>query len=270
MATTRTLPMSGLTLTKPALADTADISVISTDMENLYQECVKVKDEFDYRNVPSKTFSTVGMTINEFIAECETMMGNGTKRGLQFLGYVNANVTASWGLDTGYNGYVLGLVHSTSYKKIIIVATGNNVQLAGLTKVGGTWDTVFYQMRQNVPYTGQIYNASSYGYGWISSSATRLYCVYPLPFVIPSGYKPVLLEGSRFDVRGISGYVGEFINNNTVELINNANYTTNTYKINAGACMCIDITKASGNFGITNNTPLSILSSPLKFRVDKE
>ena len=46
MATTRTLPVSGGTLTKPALTDTADISVISTDLENIYQEFVSQNNNF--------------------------------------------------------------------------------------------------------------------------------------------------------------------------------------------------------------------------------
>ena len=57
MATTRTLPVSGGVITKPALTDTADISVISTDMENIYQEFVAQNNKTS-SVIPSKVINT--------------------------------------------------------------------------------------------------------------------------------------------------------------------------------------------------------------------
>lgn len=95
MATTRTLPVSGGVITKPALTDTADISVISTDMENIYQEFVSQNNNLT--NVENAHFGVIGSTSN-YLTNLDDIPNNsmGRVHMAPSISYVSANTIASY------------------------------------------------------------------------------------------------------------------------------------------------------------------------------
>jgi hypothetical protein len=86
----------------------------------------------------------------------------------------------------------------------------------------------------------------------------------PLGKKIAYGVNGALQTGCRFEVRGVTGYVGAFTNGNSEEIIGNSDYNVSTYRVNDGGLFEFDITLTSGNFGVQNNTPLIVKATPLK------
>ena len=111
---------------------------------------------------------------------------------------------------------------------------------------------------------GDSFDAGLFGFGYVTQSATRLTIAFALPKQIKYGVNITLQTGSRFEVRGITGYVAPFSNGNTVEVVGNSDYTITIQRIGDGAQIYIDITLTNGTFNITNNTPIIVRASALK------
>ena len=188
----------------------------------------------------------------------------GSRKGVSFLGYINYSVVEPWGLD--FNGYVLGIYHNANYKIILIVASGNNIRAGKLAKVAGTWDETIYQITDNRFMENESFSSTFEGFGRITSSGTKIAFDIPVVKQILAAQTPTLQTGSRFEVRGINGYVGEFGSSNSVEVVGNSAYTVTCVRRNLGAVIHIEITKNSGDFGVTNNTPIQVFCNPLKIK----
>ena len=242
---------SRLNLKKPGGNENININDINGNMDKIDAEAVA-------RN-QSKTWSSA-ITVTQFINECETAMG--TTKGIYFLGYINYAALQAWGLD--FNGYVIGLYHTEGYKSIFIIASGNNGRYGKFAMVNYVWDETLYQVDDNRYRKNEQLNATFEGFGRVTSSGTKIALTIPLPKNVPSYLTPALQTGSRFEVRGVNGYVGEFNASNSVEVVGNSAYTVTCARRNGGATLQIEITKASGNFGVTNNTPIQVYCYPLK------
>ena len=242
---------SRLNLKKPAGNENINISDINGNMD-------LIDAEVTYRN--QRTTWSSETTVTQFINACETAMGS--QKGLTFLGYINYSVVEPWGLD--FNGYVLGLYHTEGYKAIFIVASGNNCRFGKITKINGVWDERIHQSSENRYVLNESISSTFEGFGRLTSSGTKIAFSIPLPKNIPSNLTPVLQTGSRFEIRGITGYVGNFTAGNSEEVVGNSDYSLYVVRRNLGATLHIEITKTSGNFGITNNTPIQAYCSVLK------
>lgn len=242
---------SRLKLKKPAGTENININDINSNMDKIDAESVLRNQE--------KTW-TSAITVTQFINECEAAMG--TAKGIYFLGYINYAALQAWGLD--FNGYVIGLYHNESYKSIFIVASGNNGRYGKFAKVANVWDETLYQVDDNRYRKNEVLNAYCEGFGRLTSSGTKIALSIPLPKVVPAYLTPTLQTGSRFEVRGITGYVGEFTASNSVEVVGNSAYTVACARRNGGMVLQVEITKTSGNFGVTNNTPIQVYCYPLK------
>lgn len=244
---------SRLGLTKPASGENYSLDVWNTNMQKIDDEAVK-------RN-QANTWSSA-MTVAQFIAACEEKMGS--TKGLYFLGYINYSVVEPWGL--GFNGFVLGFYHTSAYKVILIVSSGNNCRFGKIAMVNGVWDERIHQNTEDRYVEDESFSSTFEGFGRLTSNATKIAFSIPLPKNIPANLTPTLQTGSRFEVRGITGYVGNFGAGSTEEVVGNSNYSVYVVRRNLGATLHIEITKTSGNFGITNNTPLQVYCSVLKVK----
>lgn len=244
---------SNLNLVKPDGTETVKRSDFNGNME-------KIDAEAGFRN-QQKVWNTEGMTLSQFIDECETMMG--TKKGLTSLGYINAAVTNPWGLD--FNGYVFGLYNSEGYKAILIVSSWFNLKIGKIAKSGSVWDTTIRQITENRFVVGQSVSTLAFeGYGYVTQGGTKIVACFPMAGIMT--VVPTLLTGSRFEVRGITGYVGEFTSGNSVELVGNSNYTVNIVRRNGAHVLEIDIIKASGTYNVLNNTPVTVHCAALNLQ----
>ena len=84
-----------------------------------------------------------------------------------------------------------------------------------------------------------------------------------MPKSIPDTVTPTLLTGTRFTIRNDNGYVDEFNNANTVEVVDNPTYSVTLYKTNGDNTLLIVIDKSTG-FTPTNNSIIQVSIDPLK------
>ena len=246
---------SRLNLAKP---DRQDFVSVVNDINNNMQ---KIDDEAVARNQDIRWTNAV--SISQFINDCESAMPE--VKGIYYLGYINWSALENWG-NIDFNGYVLGLYHTNTYKSIFIVASGGQMRIAKFAKINGTWNETPYQVAENRCVPDVQINTNFEGYGCVTDSGTKLILNFPMANNIPAYLTPVLVTGSRFSVKGISGTVGEFTNSNSVELVGNSNYSVSVSRKNDGGLLRFEISKTSGNFGVTNNTPVTCAAYPLNVK----
>lgn len=111
---------------------------------------------------------------------------------------------------------------------------------------------------------GDSISFTAYAVGYVTSNSTKLTIPIDLPRTITYGVAPVLQQGTRMEIRGIAGYIGGFSSGNNIEIVNNPAYNITLYRIEEGFVAELNITLASGNFDVTNNTPVMVKFLPLK------
>lgn len=243
---------SRLGLTKPASGENYSLDVWNTNMQ-------KIDDEAVARN--QSTIWTNAVSISQFINDCEAAMPD--VKGIYYLGYINWAAMEGWG-NISFNGYVLGLYHTSGYKSIFIVASGGQMCIAKFAKINGTWNQTPYQVVDNRYMPGDAMNAYCIGYGFITDSGKTIRIIVPTAKLQTGMVSPVLQAGCHFEIRGGDGYVDGFAAGNTTEVVGNSNYTVSVSRINEGAGLIIVLQKTTAFGNITNNTPITAIINPLK------
>ncbi len=230
-----------------------------------------LEDYIDNQNVYQQYFLWNDTTINQaqFIAKCESMMD---RPGLYFLGYINYNVATRIGFTI--NGYVIGRYHNDNFKHIEVISSATDSHAGQRELLIKTSTAGWYGTIVGIPNSidifyrpGDTVNAAYYGEGHLTSAGTLLRMVFSMPKRMTYVTSATLLEGSRFTIRGINGYVDEFNNANTVEVVGNSDYTVTTYFTNNRCALEIDIKKNTA-FTQQNNTVIQATVNPLKIRFD--
>lgn len=116
---------------------------------------------------------------------------------------------------------------------------------------------IHYNAGDSISYT-------AYAIGYVTSNGTKLTIPIELPRTITYGITPVLQSGTRMEIRGVTGYIGGFNSGNSIEIVDNPNYTISLYRIEEGFIAELNITLTSGTFDVTNNTPIIVKFTPLK------
>lgn len=215
-------------------------------------------DTLNSRN--NHTIFNTSITLSDFINRCETIAGD--KVGITNIGYINGSIANGIGLR--YSGYVVFLYHTSDFKKILVFDSVDDT-ISSITKTDGNWRNYWSITEPNDYRKGESISTICAGVGHITSSQTRLVINVPLPRAITNNVTPTLVTSSRFTVRYSGGYVDEFSNANTVELVDNSDYNVTLSAKNAGAILAITIDKNNGaKFSVTNNTNVQVEMTPLK------
>lgn len=143
---------SRLLLTKLADSENFSNSVLNENWDKLEAEAVARNQGFLFGS---------SITLANFIDTCETKMGS--KPGFYDIGFINYSTAVGIGLPT--SGYIVGIVHDSSYKKIVWYSgNASDATSCMIGKVAGTWGATWAKSAtfESGDWTPKLYDLDTY------------------------------------------------------------------------------------------------------------
>ena len=232
MATTYTLP-DGSVLTKPALSDTADITVINTSMQNLANNITNLDKYIHSGALANNTdLNTVGTAGHYLLSSSYT--------------YVNAPSSV----------YFLIVSRSTSDNTTIFQLCYGTEVCAFRFRISATTWSAWRYVAVEAKSGSYSQTVGCMACGYVSNTnITDMYLEVPVYYKIPSG-KTISVTSLKMEVRGDKGYVDTFTYaNGDTEKIGMTGYTYSWSRTGSGN-IYLSLTKSGGLTNVTNNTPV--------------